>query len=164
MSSASITIPKTIAKRLREDAEKLGMSSDEYLVELVTHGLDPRDKAREYIKVAKELLEQSREELEKEDIRQAAEKIWGATALAVKAYAYWREGKRLASHGELWRYIDIMEKELGEWIRDAFYAGHAMHTCFYEGWCTRDSVKASIHRVKRLVKEIDTMIKTKTLA
>ena len=37
----------------------------------------------------------------------------------MKAYAYWREGKRLASHGELWRYVDVLTEELGGWVHDA---------------------------------------------
>ncbi len=143
----------------RRRAERLGMSSDEYLVELLSQGLDPEDKAREYIEAAKELLEEAREELGRGDVRQAAEKAWGAVALAIKAYAWWREGRRLTSHGELWRYIDNMAKEIGDWVRDAFYAGHAMHTCFYEAWCTGESVKASLSRVEKLVKEIASRIK-----
>ena len=50
---------------------------------------------------AEDLLGEPREELSKSNIRQVAEKLWSAAALAVKAYAYWREGKRLSNHGEL---------------------------------------------------------------
>ncbi len=161
MAGVSITIPKSIARRLREEAERLGITSEEYLIELITQGLDPKDRAVEYIESAKELLGQAQEELRRGDVRQAAEKIWGATALAIKAYAWWREGRRLTTHGELWQYIDKMAGELGEWIRDAFHAGHAMHTCFYEGWCSQNSVKASMERVEKLVREIDVRIKKK---
>lgn len=35
--------------------------------------------------------------------------------MAVKAYAEWREARRLASHRELWEYKRKMEKELGRW-------------------------------------------------
>lgn len=34
---------------MREEAEKLGISADEYLVELLSQGLDPKNKALEYI-------------------------------------------------------------------------------------------------------------------
>ncbi len=50
----------------------------------------------------------------KGDVQQAAEKLWGAAALAVKAYASWREGKRLASHRELWEYSKKLINELEE--------------------------------------------------
>lgn len=159
MGQAVIVVRGRLARRVREEAERLGMSSDEYLVELVMQGLDPRDKAREYIDVAKELLRDAREELGKGDVRQAAEKLWGAVALAIKAYAWWREGRRLTSHGELWKYVDNMAREIGDWVRDAFHAGHAMHTCFYEGWCTEESVKASMNRIEKLVKEVENRVK-----
>jgi len=57
-------------------------------VELLSQGLDPRDRAREYVEVAEDLLRQAREELEGGNVRQAAEKVWGAVALTVKAYAW----------------------------------------------------------------------------
>ncbi len=159
MGQAVIIVRGRLAQRVREEAEKLGISVDEYVVELLSQGLDPRDRAIEYIEAAESLLGEAREELRKGDVRQAAEKTWGAVSLAVKAYAWWRERKRLTSHGELWRYIDIMAKEVGDWVRDAFHAGHAMHTCFYEGWCTDESVKASLNRVEKLVKEIKNIVK-----
>ncbi len=161
MTSVLITIPKTVAKRIREEAEKLGMTSEEYLLELITRDLDPRDRAKEYIEAAEELLEQAREELVKGDVRQAAEKLWGAAALAVKAYASWSDGRRIASHGELWEYKRRMVRELGDWVSDAWYAGQAMHTCFYEGWCAREDIEDAYKRVEKLVKEVALRVKSK---
>ena len=92
--NAVITVPERIAKRIREKARRLGMTSQEYLVELVTQGLDPNERLVEYVESAKELLRQSHEGLERGDVRQATEKAWGVAALAVKAYAEWREGRR----------------------------------------------------------------------
>jgi len=158
--NATITVPERVAKRIREEARRLGVTSEEYLIELVTQGLDPKDRAVEYIESAKELLQQSREELEKGDIRQAAEKAWGAAALAVKAYAEWREGKRLTSHGELWRYINKVAGELGKWVHHAWHDAIGMHVCFYEGWCTWESVEAALEQIKKLVNEIGTRMKT----
>ena len=114
VDSEVIILPRIVIHRLRVEAEKQGLSLEEYLLELITQGLDPKEKAREYIEVARELLEQSREELKKSDVRQAAERAWSATALAVKAYAYWKEGKRLNSRGELWEYADKIAYELDE--------------------------------------------------
>ena len=162
LASVSISVPKTIAKRIREEAKKLGMTRDEYLLELVTQSLDPGDRAVEYIEVAKELLQQAWEELGKGDVRQAAEKVWGAAALAVKAYAWWREGKRLTSHGELWEYKRRLEEELGEWVSDAWAQANTMHVCFYEGWCARKDIENALKRVKKLVEEIASRIKKQT--
>ena len=147
-----------IAKRLEEEARRHDMTPEEYLLELLTKDLDPQEKAKEYIKASKELLEEAKEELRKGNIRQAAEKVWGSAALAVKAYAYWKEGKRLSSHGELWEYKRKMEKEMGDWVGDAWGRATEMHVCFYEGWCNEEDVKKAIERVERLVNEVSRVI------
>ena len=154
-----IVVRGRIAERVREEAVKLGVSVDEYLVELLSQNLDPRDRAKEYINAAEELLGETREELEKNNVRQAAEKLWGAAALAVKAYALWREGKRLSSHGELWEYKRGLEEEFGEWISDAWAQASTMHICFYEGWCARKDVENAYKRIEKLIKEVASKIK-----
>ena len=157
----AIVLRGRLAKRVREEAEKHSISVEEYLLELLSQGLDPRDRALEYIEAAEDLLEEAREELGKGNVRQAAEKLWGAAALAVKAYAYWREGKRLTSHGELWEYKRIMEDELGEWVSDSWYAANTMHICFYEVWCKEKDVSTAQKRVEKLVKEVASIVKKK---
>jgi len=88
--SVTLRVPRVVAERIREKSRGLGMSPVEYIVELTLGDLDPPERAREYVDAAKSLLEQAEEELERGDVRQAAEKVWGAAALAVKAYASWR--------------------------------------------------------------------------
>jgi HEPN domain-containing protein len=154
----SIVLRGWVARRLREEAERLGFSVDEYLVELLSQGLDPKGKAREYIEAARDLLGEAREELEKGNVRQAAEKLWGAAALAVKAYAYWRDGRRLSSHGELWEYKRRLEDELGEWIHDAWMNATSMHVCFYEDWCAERDVEDAYKRIERLVRGVESLI------
>jgi len=148
-----------LARRVRKEAEKLGVSVEEYLVELLSQGLDPKDKAIKYIEAAEELLGEAREELEKGNVRQAVEKLCGASALAVKAYAYWKEGKRLTSHGELWEYKRKLEDELGEWVHDAWMNATSMHVCFYEDWCAEKDISMAYKRVEKLVREVATRIK-----
>ncbi|NPA05414.1 MAG: hypothetical protein GXO09_04910, partial [Crenarchaeota archaeon] len=125
------SIPRVVLEIARREADRLGMSLEEYLVETITRSLDPRERAREYLRAARELLEQAETELGRGDVRQAAEKLWGAAALAVKAHALARRGRRLSSHGELWMYERELEEELGEWVYDAWMAANGMHTCFY---------------------------------
>ena len=148
-----------LARRVREEAEKLGFSVDEYLVEVLSQGLDPRDRALEYIEAAEDLLGEAREELERGNVRQAAEKLWGAAALAIKAYAFWREGKRLTSHGELWEYKRRLGEELGEWVHDSWASATEMHVCFYEGWCSGKDVENAYKRIEKLVREVATLVK-----
>lgn len=150
----SITLPSVVVERVRKEAEKLGVSLEEYLLELVSGNLGPRDRAKEYASASLELLEQARKELKEGNLRQAAEKVWGAAALAIKAYACAKEGRKLTSHGELWEYKDVVANDLGEWVRDAWAHASSMHTCFYEGWCTGKDVEAGMGHVEKLVKEI----------
>lgn len=158
MGSALI-IRGRLAERVRKEAERLGSSVDEYLVELLSQDLDPQEKAGEYLEAARELLEKARRELEEGDVRQAAEKLWSAAALAVKAYAYHREGRRLTSHGELWEYKRLLEEMLGEWVSDAWNAATAMHVCFYEGWCSGRDVETAKERVERLVRGVASLLR-----
>ena len=82
----------------------------------------------------------------------------GAAALAVKAYASWRDGRRLTSHGELWEYTRRMMAELGEWVSDAWAQASSMHICFYEGWCSSEDVRKALERIRRLVEEAASLV------
>ncbi len=154
----AIIIRGRLARRVREEAERLGVSVDEYIVEILSQGLDPEDRARGYMEAARDLLDEALDELDRGNTRQAAEKLWGAAALAVKAYAYWKEGKRLASHGELWEWKRRLEDELGEWVHDSWASATEMHVCFYEGWCVGRDVAAAAKRVERLVSGVASLV------
>jgi hypothetical protein len=54
------------------------MNISEYLAEIAVEGLDPLDAALSYVEGAKDLLRQARIELERGNLRQASEKVWGA--------------------------------------------------------------------------------------
>lgn len=155
----SLLIRGRLARRVIDEAKRLGFSVDEYLVEVLSQGLDPKNRAREYVEAAEELLGEAREELEKGDVRQAAEKLWGAAALAIKAFALWREGRRLTSHGELWEWKRRLEGELGEWVHDSWMSAAGMHVCFHEGWCAERDVITAMKRIEKLVNEATSLVK-----
>ena len=67
--SEIVVLRGRLAKRVREEAIRLGLSVDEYLVEVLSQGLDPRNRALEYIEVSEDLLREAREELERGSIR-----------------------------------------------------------------------------------------------
>jgi len=159
LSQAVLVVRGRVAERVREEAEKLGMTSEEYLLEIITRDLDPKDRAVEYVEAAAELLEQAQEELSKGNVRQSAEKVWGAAALAVKAYAYWRDGRRLTSRAELWEYKRKLLKEVGKWVHNSWASATEMHVCFYEGWCAKEDVEHALEHVEKLVKEVTSKIK-----
>jgi len=150
----TVTVPENILQRLKKEAEEKGISLEDYIIDLLTQSLDPKERAEEYAKASSELLKEAEEELKKDNIRQAAEKVWGSVALAIKAYAYWKEGKRLSSHKELWDYSEVVAKDLGEWILDAWNEANAMHTCFYEGWCKKAHVESAIRTTKKLIESV----------
>ncbi len=154
MAGLVIVLPPRVGERVKREAERLGVTVEEYIIELVEREADPRERALDYIEAASLLLGQARGELSRGDHRQAAEKIWGAVALAVKAYAAWRDGRRLTSHRELWEYKDVVARELGEWIGRVFREASSLHTCFYEGWCTRRDVETVLAEAEKLVEEI----------
>ncbi len=106
------------------------------------------------VSIPRVIIERAKEELEGGSVRRAAEKVWGAAALAVKAYAYWRDSRRLASHGELWEYVEVVADEVGEWVRSAWNEASGMHACFYEGWCRPRQVESALKRVEELVEAI----------
>ncbi len=114
-------------------AEKEGVTLEEYLLELIMQDIDPKDRAYDYLEASFELLAQAIKELEDGDLRQASEKLWGATVLAIKAYACWKDHRRLTSHRELWEYSEVVASELGEWMLVVFEQADSMHRNFYEG-------------------------------
>jgi len=154
----AFTIPESMARRIREVAERLGVTPEEYILDLVTRDLDPEERAREYIEAARDLVAQAREELEKGDLRQASEKIWGACALAIKAHALAKKGLRLESHRDLWLYKNEVAKELGGWVRTTFLKADSMHKNFYEGLATREDVEDSLKEVEKLVTTVSKAI------
>ena len=149
-----IVIPGSIARRIREEAERLGMTPEEYILDMLVKNLDPGERAAEYLKAAQDLVGQARRELERGDLRQASEKIWGACALAIKAHALARRSRRLESHRDLWLYKNEVARELGEWVRSAFLKADSMHKNFYEGLATREDVEDALREVERLVSAI----------
>jgi hypothetical protein len=109
----SLQIPKRLMQTLRRRAEELGVTPEEFLIELMVDAVDPGERSQAYIDAAREMLEQAKKELGSGDLKQVSKKIWGAATLAVKAHAYARERRRLASHAELWQHKSMIAEELG---------------------------------------------------
>ncbi|GAB6148777.1 PaREP1 family protein [Stetteria hydrogenophila] len=150
----AVNLPRALANEIARRASRAGVSVEEYLADLVYGSMDPDAAASKYLETTLNLLEQAREELGRGDLRQASEKIWGSCALAIKAYALAREGRRLGSHAELWVYKNRVAEELGSWVRIAFKIADSMHKNFYEGLATREDVEDAIKEVGKLVEAI----------
>jgi len=155
MVQVQLAIPEVVYKELLRRAGERGMSPSEYLVELLTADLDPREAALSYLEGARGLLEQAREEVERGDLRQASEKVWGACALAIEAHALLRRGRRLESRAELWVYKNEVARELGDWVRAVFRQADSMHKNSYENMATRVDVEDALKEVEKLVEAVE---------
>ena len=157
--SVDLSLPRIIIEELKRKADEAGISIDEYLFDIIVRDSDPNMAVEKYLKGAQQLIEQAEEEIKKENLRQASEKVWGACALAVKAHALARKGARLESYRDLWMYKNEIAKEIGDWIRIVFKLADSMHKNFYENLATREDVEDVLKEVKKLVKSITRSIK-----
>jgi len=110
--NTTISLPRTVIERAKKEAMRLGISIEEYFLELISQGIDPKERSIGYIEASSELVEQAEKELRSGNVRQAAERVWGAAALAVKAYAYWKEPEISKSWGAMGVYEGDGE---GDW-------------------------------------------------
>ena len=154
-----MVISKFIIEELRRRADRAGVSIEEYLLDILVRDVDPLEGAEKYLRSAKELLEQARQEIVKGNLRQASEKIWDACALAIKAHALAKKGVRIERHSDLWIYKNEVAKELGDWVRAVFRQADSMHKNFYEDIATKEDVEDTLREVKRLVVEIAKALK-----
>jgi len=116
MASASIILPRKLGDKLKEKAAETGYLPDELGVELLRKSLneelDPEDLVEHYRALSEKYLAEAKELLKEEDLAQASEKFWGASALAVKRIAAER-GLKLEQHGSLWDFVSKLSKERG---------------------------------------------------
>ena len=135
-----LLLPRIIIEELKRKADEVGISIDEYLFDIIVRDSDPNMAVEKYLKGAQQLIEQAEEEIKKENLRQASEKVWGACALAVKAHALAKKGARLESHRDLWVYKNEIAREIGDWVKIVFKLADSMHKNFYENLTTREDV------------------------
>ena len=151
----SLVVSEKVYRRLRELAEAKAMSVEELVLSLATEGMDPKEVAQIYWETAESLLTRAQEELAKGNLRQASEKMWGAAALAVKALAHELEGRRLASHGELWEFVGELSRRAGDVeLGRLWRSASSMHVNFYEGWASREHVEDALSDVRELINRL----------
>ncbi len=103
-------------------------------------------------------LEQAWTELAAEDLHQASEKGWGATAQIVKAYAADR-GLPHNSHGRLIAAVSRLIAETDDdTYRALFQAGGSLHTNFYEGGYTTREIRGNLEQVSEFVDRVSTLL------
>ena len=113
----------------------------------------PRERVRECIETAIGLVERARRNLsERKDM--AAEMLWDAVSLAVKAYVYATEGKRIESDEELWSLKNHLAEKLGDIVLDVFQRAAGLHQCATEKTCTREDVEAVADATEQLIEQV----------
>ncbi len=106
-----------------------------------------------YEEISRHLLEQAQAELDKGDILQASDKVWGATAHAVKAVCQ-RTGWNHHAHNHLSAAANYAASGLGRYdLMEAFGFLEAMHTNYYEHQKEADQVRLEVNRADFFIRE-----------
>jgi hypothetical protein len=152
----SVVLPRKIEKKLREEAEKKGVSEEEIIVEAISKALDepldPDELAEIHLKLLEKYMNEAEDFLKKGDYVQASEKGWKAVAQAVKALAA-KNGREIRSHRELQEYAaSIIEKDAE--LRKGWSAAGELHRNFYEAWLPPKLVRGYIEDVKEFLSRI----------
>jgi len=147
LSSSVLVLPKSVLEKFRRLAEAEGIQVEELIVEKLVSDLDPEVRVEAYWEMSRTYFKQAEEELAKGDLKQASEKLWGSAALAVKAVAYGREGRRLTGQGEPWEYVNRLIEETGdEELGSLWRTAISMHVNFYEGWAPGEEIERALKK------------------
>ena len=107
--------------------------------------------AEEYRTTSSSLYDQAIAELDAGDLRQASEKLWGASAQALESLAE-RRGWRHGSHGEFYRIMRRIVDEPDERdLLDHFNSATLLHVNFYENWLDEDQIRRRAGIVREFV-------------
>ena len=108
-----------------------------------------------YRRTSRELLSKGEEALEEDDLLQASEKFWGASAQMVKGLAT-RRGWEHSTHRSLYQVVDRLASETQDSeLRQLFLVAGQLHTNFYEQWLPSDMVRIGGERVRVLVERLE---------
>lgn len=154
----SIYISERLYEKLLSVAKNSGLGVEEIIIKLLSRELgvelDPLEEVELHLRLSEKLLAEAEELLRKGDYIQASEKAWGAAAHVVKALAA-KEGRKLESHSDLWRFVSELATKLGDKeLRYLWRTANALHQNFYEGWMPPEEVVYSIEDVKVFVEKL----------
>jgi hypothetical protein len=152
---ASIILPKKLDEKLRKKAEETGTLPEELAIEVLckdlNEELDPEELGEHYQALSEKYLAEAKDFLSKRDILQTSEKLWGASALAVKSVAA-RRGLKLEKHGSLWAFVSELSKENeDEELVTLFTVANGLHRNFYEDQMNKESLEIAVRSIERLI-------------
>ena len=106
-----------------------------------------------YEEISRHLLQQAQEELDKGDILQASDKVWGATAHAVKAVCQ-RMGWNHHAHNYISAAANYAASGLNRYdLMEVFGFLEAMHANYYEHQKEADQVRLEANRAAFFIRE-----------
>ncbi len=107
-----------------------------------------------YLNLHLQYLKEGRNLLKDKNYNQAGEKYWGAVATLIKAVAD-KKGKKLMSHGEIWKFIkEIADEMKEEGIINLFGSANNLHQNYYEGWLPPEVVKKYAEDCEKLIDKL----------
>ncbi len=111
-----------------------------------------------YLDQSHAYLAQAREEFARGDLRQAAEKAWGAASQVVKAAAE-QHGWRHTSHRHLLIAASQLQQRSGDMdLSRLFRSAHMLHMHFYEGNLSTDEVADCLDATTRFVDRVEALL------
>ncbi len=119
---------------------------------------EQRESFQRYRRNSRELLSKGEVALAEEDLLQASEKFWGASAHMVKALAQRRNWEH-STHRALFQVADRLAAETGDdELRALFLEAGQLHTNFYEDWLPLEMVRTGGKRVKELLQRLERVL------
>lgn len=111
-----------------------------------------------YQGLSKKYFEEAKEFLNKGNLAQTSERLWGASALAVKAIAA-KRGIKIEKHGSLWDFLTKLSKERkDESLITLSIMANGLHRNFYENQMNRESLEVAIRNVEELIARLTTIL------
>lgn len=115
-------------------------------------------KTSEYLKLNGKYLAEAEQLIQKGDLSQASEKLWGAFVEMVKAVAA-RRGTALGTHRSIAEFIAALHRERPEWrLKEAFRHAESLHVNFYEDHLPEDYVRESGQVVRKAVEGLRSLV------
>ena len=121
-------------------------------------GPSPDEEAARNMEISHNFLRQAREELAKEDLLQASNKVWGAAAYAIKAVA---EKRRWFNDADwkLWEAVSVVTEEEGDHsILAGYSAARQAHYDFYHHEFNAIDVRQVLEITEGMVAKLNTML------
>ena len=116
------------------------------------HSQTNESAIEKHTRLAQQMLEDAEVEIESGDLPQGAEKLWGATTHALKAYC----ASRNLPHGKYQHrrhaVLEFASQSSNPFVRTAFGIAESCHANFYNDWMEREHLEGYLPDIQELVR------------